>query len=755
MGLNLEAIKEKSEKIANRKLEVFRDYFKGRTDVFAEQRQDGSYFTVERELLVSDITEHLEGQRTLGIYPIFSQNSLVNFLVIDIDIKDFTLVQRVVKACLKLGIPKDAVLLEDSGCKGHHIWIFFAQPISAEKAQRFGKIIISDIKNDDIEIFPKQKQVLPGDYGNLIKLPLGIHKKTGNKTCFLDEYANPINDWEDHLQNILFVTEGFVEVILRDNNIVEDKSESGSANNSEPSQQNRVLPCFEMILTKGVDEGKRDNVGFRLAIYLKYNGLPLQGSLDVMMGWNKRNRPPLPAEDIEKITRSVYDKDYGGFGCGESYMNEFCEGNCPIKRKQESSLIVSHEFVEDDVTDTDTDLEPEDDIKPMPRDLIPDGFLRDYIDFVAPLSEAPLQFHMASGLTLVAVACGRRIFHKQGAVKIFPNLYVLVFGRSGVARKTTALTPAFKIVNALDPELYLGSITSLEAFYDALRVHPNKFGYYSEFKTFLENCGKKYGEGLIPAMTDAYDCPDRLKINLKSIKHNERFILEPAFSILAATNSSWFQVKEADIIGGFFGRFLIIMAGERERLLPRPPAMEDTRLEEMVSRLRYISGLSGEFVFTEEACKEYDRIYIEIAERQEQLANKRILEPFWSRVHTSIIKLAMIRKISQRELDCHIDVESVKWAYDVMNYVIRYYQYVVSRVTTNEFKKTEQRALDILKEAKDKGIVRSALLKKLDIDSKRFSILINTLAEKGQLKEEVVRGRTKSCKVYYLSRYHQ
>lgn len=742
---------ERWEEITNKKSEFLMENFKGRTDVFAEQRQDGSYFPVRRELLTSDIVGHLKGEKTLGIYPVFSQNNLVNFLVIDIDTEDASFLNEIIKACMKAGIKRESLLIERSGMKGYHIWIFFSKSITAMKAKRLGKFIVADI-NGEVEVFPKQDKV--NDVGSLVKLPLGVHKKTGHRSCFLCEDGKIVEDWEFHLQNIFFVSEEEVDLILqKDEETKENYAVEISSDNSGSSKQNRVLPCFEKILKNGVNEGKRDNVGFRLAIYLKYKGLPAQGVVDIMRTWNSRNRPPLPIEAIDKIVHSVYEKDYANFGCDESFMSEFCQDSCPIRRKQELSQIVVNELDADDVEES--DAESEVDISPMPSSLVPEGFLRDYTNFVGPLSEAPLQFHIASGLVLVAVACGRKIFYRQGANKIFPNPYILVVGRSGIARKTTALTPAFKMINALDPDLYLGSIMSLEAFYDALQSHPNKFGYYSEFKTFLENCSKKYGEGLIAAMTDAYDCPDRLKINLKSIPHEKRFILEPYLSILAATNSSWFQIKEADITGGFLGRFLIIMAGERDRLLPRPPAMDEAQLEAMVDRLRCISGLSGEFVFTEEAGKEFDRIYADVAERQQQLSNKTILEPFWSRIGTSIIKLAMIYKISRCGSDFRLDIESVKWAYDVMSYVIRYYQYVVSRVTSSEFKKIEQKTVDMLKEVKEKGITRSKLLKVIDTDSKRCDVLVRTLKEKGLLVEKEWRTKTKKGHIYYLPKYCQ
>jgi len=53
-----------------------------------------------------------------------------------------------------------------------------------------------------IEVFPKQNSVPPRSLGNLIKLPLGIHRVTGRWARFLDSEGQPVDEVEPSLQRV-------------------------------------------------------------------------------------------------------------------------------------------------------------------------------------------------------------------------------------------------------------------------------------------------------------------------------------------------------------------------------------------------------------------------------------------------------------------------------------------------------------------------------------------------------------------------
>jgi len=67
--------------------------------------------------------------------------------------------------------------------RGGHLWMFFEQPVMARHARTYiyhvAKGLGVQVKgaglSDGIEIFPKQDELRPEEFGNAIRAPLGVH----------------------------------------------------------------------------------------------------------------------------------------------------------------------------------------------------------------------------------------------------------------------------------------------------------------------------------------------------------------------------------------------------------------------------------------------------------------------------------------------------------------------------------------------------------------------------------------------------
>ena len=83
---------------------------------------------------------------------------------------------------------------------------FFAEPVPAAKVKRFLEAVVGRVGPPSPElqweVFPKQEQVAEDQLGNLIKLPLGIHLKTGRRCLFTDLEGQEYSDQEGFLENI-------------------------------------------------------------------------------------------------------------------------------------------------------------------------------------------------------------------------------------------------------------------------------------------------------------------------------------------------------------------------------------------------------------------------------------------------------------------------------------------------------------------------------------------------------------------------
>lgn len=157
------------------KLDVYRSLFVGRTSDFARQQPDGSYRRVGRNLTVTDIQAHLDGQHTLGTY-LMNEGGRCTCAVFDADSADGLQVLHGVQARLSQHtIPS---YLERSR-RGGHLWVFLAKPALASQVRAW--LLPSCPKN--VEFYPKQAEGV--GYGSLIRLPLGVHLRSGKRYPFV------------------------------------------------------------------------------------------------------------------------------------------------------------------------------------------------------------------------------------------------------------------------------------------------------------------------------------------------------------------------------------------------------------------------------------------------------------------------------------------------------------------------------------------------------------------------------------------
>jgi len=167
------------------------DLFVCRSDVFACQTSSGAYYPTRRPITEADIEKHLSGEITIGLYCLDTNNT-IKWACIDMD-GDKKLKPEENK---KLLYPEAVTIyntfkdfpriLEFSGRKGYHIWIFFNPRMTADYGQKLIKARLNRIGLNRHEIFPKQTELNENrKYGNLVKVVQAVHKKTGLRSEIL------------------------------------------------------------------------------------------------------------------------------------------------------------------------------------------------------------------------------------------------------------------------------------------------------------------------------------------------------------------------------------------------------------------------------------------------------------------------------------------------------------------------------------------------------------------------------------------
>src|SRR5215216_5812573 len=158
--------------------------FVNRRDNFAVQQESGQYLSSKNEITVRHVISHLRGEITLAVY-LLGEDGTAKMSVIDSDEEEG--LEKLVKVQESLGIPS---YLESSR-RGGHLWFFFEEPVAGKVAKNFGLEIAKKFQID-AEVFPKQAH--SEGPGSCIRLPFGIHRKTGQRYPFIG-----LGGWRDQL----------------------------------------------------------------------------------------------------------------------------------------------------------------------------------------------------------------------------------------------------------------------------------------------------------------------------------------------------------------------------------------------------------------------------------------------------------------------------------------------------------------------------------------------------------------------------
>lgn len=141
------------------------------------------------EISENTIRRHLEGEITIGLYAINPENQRCKWVAIDADYKNA--MEDLLKLQYRLGQDGVQPALEMSR-RGGHLWIFLAEPLLAEHcriyvhdiALRLGVPVKGADLREGIEIFPKQDSIGPGEFGNAIRGPMGVHRAANRRFWF-------------------------------------------------------------------------------------------------------------------------------------------------------------------------------------------------------------------------------------------------------------------------------------------------------------------------------------------------------------------------------------------------------------------------------------------------------------------------------------------------------------------------------------------------------------------------------------------
>lgn len=151
---------------------AYASLFVHRWDSYAVQQRNGAYWRVAEPLMFEHIQAHLQGRWTLGTY-LLDVQSTCTFAVFDADSEDGLMWIAVLAGELaRQGIPT----LVEASRRGGHLWIHFVESTPASVVRAW---LLPYAQAFGMELYPKQDALAASGSGSLIRLPLGIHRRSG------------------------------------------------------------------------------------------------------------------------------------------------------------------------------------------------------------------------------------------------------------------------------------------------------------------------------------------------------------------------------------------------------------------------------------------------------------------------------------------------------------------------------------------------------------------------------------------------
>lgn len=345
-------------------------------------------------------------------------------------------------------------------------------------------------------------------------------------------------------------------------------------------------------------------------------------------------------------------------------------------------------------------------------------FLKEVLDSTVDF-EAPRKFYYWSMLAAISAVLKDRVWFNMGDnYNIYPNIYVLLYGPSGI-RKGPAIALAEDLVSKVDNTRVIDGRSSIQAVIKELGTMKSRPGK----QPFNDSCGFMVASELsssiigdnsaMDIMTNLYDRLYNEKEWNYRLKVGESVTLKkPTITWLAGTNEALFRdfVPEKNLHGGLIGRMFIVTETKKHTtnsLMFKTVAPDKVKLANV---LKHVSVMTGEFKMTPEVRKEVDEWYHAF---DKIAADKKDDTGFVSRALDFVIKVGMLVAAGRRQLP-ELTVEDMHEGMEVVLPLIDPTKHLV-----NAAKKTDHAS------AKKRGLILTYICNQPGFKVERSKILRN------------------------------
>jgi hypothetical protein len=346
------------------------------------------------------------------------------------------------------------------------------------------------------------------------------------------------------------------------------------------------------------------------------------------------------------------------------------------------------------------------------------NFVADFEKYCREL-ESPDSYIQWSAYCAISAVMRDNLFLQFAYEKIYPNIYVILYATSGATRKGPPVKIAGSLIKEVGNTKFLGGRFTIQAAIKTLSEigrdnnnNPIKGGACIMYSEEIAALFAGDGKATIDILTEWYEYHEKWENNILS-NEGTQVVNNVCVSILAATNDVLFKkVFTSDAIyGGLLARIFLVVESSRRKRNSRMYSQVDTASErgKLVAHLKRLAGLRGAITPTDEAREYYDHWYNNLDD------SARDRTGVLHRMHTSVLKLALILAASEYTFNYTVEKKHIEKAIDLCGGLLKNYKQLDTGTgPPSRSSSAAKEVLRLLSEDKTgNGLTKVVLLRKL------------------------------------------
>lgn len=730
-----------------------------RWDAYAIQatKPDGSgrhgYFCQKKELTYKKLLQSIASDRlTIGPYCVDPETQSTKNPVIDIDAhteaEKATIIPqtRAVYNALNAVEGYHPYIEASSGNieDGAHVGMIMA-PTSARSVIDHITMLFEEAGIDGVEIFPKQAEVQPGKYGNLVKLPWQYNNRTGQRSQIIDPVTFEPMEREAAIQYMMNLPDSVIPETIKEP--VKTTEEFEILNKCGLCFKTAFDTCkqlegenghyFRLYATRDLifHDATDGEIHRYFKVQKDYDPDITQGKID-----------DLRSQDMKPVTcKKILETGFVDVSTCKDCIRKTGTGQDNEANTNEHTLS---EIMKMGEKEADNRL----------KVTFPHGhFINDFTTWMTSITDGYYEYQVTGALwALSTIVRGKIALHlKQEVVR--PNLWIEDIGKSTTSRKSTIVNKARNIYEAATDTKLFNDDFSLEGYLETLANQPINSFVRDEAAGLMAKQHKKYNDGYFEAECAIYDGQDYRK-TLAGGKNKEPKTFEirsPYVTKLYATTpdnlARYMQIE--DFLSGYGFRFLYAFPKYKN---VRKPLEVETKEDidawgnvlKNLKELKYTFDSINEqkFDITQEAMDRYNEIIFSFEEQADKI-NNDMLNSAIGRNEIHILKIAMLIEIGKKDISFTISKESIEIAADmIINYFLPCCMDVINRLQEDIKNNQIERVIINLRRLGGTA-PHTKLLHDCKMKAKDFGECVSTMIESETIKAV---KEAESKKTYYV-----